>query len=257
MEKEARSILYEVLKVVKTKADLSPKPSPRKEKTKKEVLKRMKNERVGIATSTDVQHNWDFDLMPGKHISIFPNELSRQHIALSKEDFEKVLGKLVEVGVLKDFVFVYKDNSHQGSRYKIILPSDFETIVEKYEEESLGFDSPEGGAIQQNSKLKSTLIVVNRAGELASYNDGTIRYKKEILNLPPRLKELCRLFLEKPERLIAFDDIKDRIIKASRRPNIGWDTISKYVSRLNISLEIHFGKKVIINQREEGWYLKV
>ena len=94
------------------------------------------------------------------------------------------------------------------------------------------------------------------AGNLAFFNDGTLRYKGEILKIRPQLKYLCKIFIENTNKLITLDTIKDEIIKADRRHTISYTTISKYVSELHNSLKIHFGKKVIFNHKEEGWHFK-
>lgn len=93
-------------------------------------------------------------------------------------------------------------------------------------------------------------------GKLSTYNDGTIRYGKNILEMRNQLKDLCGLFMRHPNRLLTIDDIKDEIIKADRRTLTSFTTIAKYVSELHNLLKIHFGKDVIFNQKEEGWYFK-
>jgi len=93
-------------------------------------------------------------------------------------------------------------------------------------------------------------------GKLSAYNDGTIRYGKNILEMRNQLKDLCRLFMRNPNRLLTIDDIKDEIVKADRRTLTSFATIAKYVSELHNLLKIHFGKDVIFNQKEEGWYFK-
>ncbi len=101
-------------------------------------------------------------------------------------------------------------------------------------------------------KLKPEISV----GDLEAYSDGTIRYKKEIIKMRNQLKDLCRLFIRNPNRLLTLDDIRDEIISADRRQLVSFTTISKYVSELHNSLKIHFKKDVIFNQKEEGWYFK-
>ena len=93
-------------------------------------------------------------------------------------------------------------------------------------------------------------------GNLGAYSDGTIRYKKEIIKMRNQLKDLCRLFMNHPDRLLTIDDIRDTIIKADKRILTPFTTIAKYVSELHNSLKIHFKKDVIFNQKEEGWYFK-
>jgi len=101
-------------------------------------------------------------------------------------------------------------------------------------------------------ELKADIVI----GKLSAYNDGTIRYGKNILEMRNQLKDLCRLFMRNQNRLLTIDDIKDEIIKADRRTLTSFATIAKYVSELHNLLKIHFGEDVIFNQKEEGWYFK-
>ena len=91
-------------------------------------------------------------------------------------------------------------------------------------------------------------------GDLVAYSDGTIRFKDEIIDLRNQMKDLCRLFMRHPRRLLPFEDIKNEIIPAPKRESTPNTTISKYVSELRSSLKSHFGRDVIHSQKEEGWY---
>ena len=112
--------------------------------------------------------------------------------------------------------------------------------------------SPQKDNLLLTKDLKADITI----GKLSAYNDGTIRYGKNILEMRNQLKDLCRLFMRNPNRLLTIDDIKDEIIKADRRTLTSFATIAKYVSELHNLLKIHFGKDVIFNQKEEGWYFK-
>lgn len=126
-----------------------------------------------------------------------------------------------------------------GFRIKILHPQFEESIVPSSK--------------KSTPPLKNSAIELT-AGDLTSHQDGTIRYKSKIIKITPQMKDLCRLFMESPNRLITVDDIKDEIIRADRRKSISYSTISKYVSRLHNSLKIHYHKKVIFNHRTEGWH---
>ncbi len=108
--------------------------------------------------------------------------------------------------------------------------------------------------------VKDTLLMtknlepdVEIAG-LASYSDGTIRYKDTIVPLRGQIKDLCRMFMRNPKRLLTREDIKENIIAADKRKSIPKITISKYISELRNSLKVHFKKDVIYSQKDEGWY---
>ena len=111
--------------------------------------------------------------------------------------------------------------------------------------------------IKPKSLFAKDLSSEMEVGNLTAYSDGTIRYKKEIIPLRNQLKDLCRLFMQNPKRLITVDDIKEAIIHADKRKSTSHTTISKYVSELHNSLKIHFQKDVIFNQYEEGWYFDI
>lgn len=93
-------------------------------------------------------------------------------------------------------------------------------------------------------------------GKLSAYNDGSVRYNGNEIKMRNQIKDLCRLFMEKPNQLLTYDDIKDHIIHANRRGMITHTTISKYVSELHNSLNFHYKKRVVFNQKNEGWYFK-
>ncbi len=108
--------------------------------------------------------------------------------------------------------------------------------------------------------VKDTLLMTKNlepdfeVSGLASYSDGTIRYKDTIVPLRGQLKDLCRMFMRNPKRILTREDIKENIIAADKRKSIPKITISKYVSELRNSLKVHFKKDVIYSQKDEGWY---
>lgn len=121
------------------------------------------------------------------------------------------------------------------------------------------FDELYGRFIEESERvMKSSEDTVPEVsvGSLALFNDGTIRYRNEILPLRKQLKDLCRLFLESPNRLITYDTIRDEIVRADRRSTTSYTSISKYVSELHNVLKSRFGKKVFTNLESEGWYFK-
>lgn len=109
----------------------------------------------------------------------------------------------------------------------------------------------------EDAPPSSTLHPEISVGDLVTFNDGTIRYKNDILRLRNQLKDLCRLFMKNHKRLVTIDQIRDEIIAADKRHSTPWSTIAKYVSELHNSLKIHFKRDIIFNQKEEGWYLQI
>ena len=115
-------------------------------------------------------------------------------------------------------------------------------------------DEKEKVVPQSLSKDLKTEILI---GKLGTFNDGTIRYGGQIIEMRNQIKDLCRYFMEHPNRLITYDDIKQNIINADKRLDTPNSTIAKYVSELRKLLKIHFKKDVFPSQNEEGWYLKL
>ncbi len=89
--------------------------------------------------------------------------------------------------------------------------------------------------------------------DLATYSDGTIRYKGSVIPMRDQLNDLCRMFMSRPNQLVLSDEIRDEIIRANRRSMTRFSTIAKYVSELHSLLKECFGKDVIFNHKKEGW----
>lgn len=86
------------------------------------------------------------------------------------------------------------------------------------------------------------------AGQLAYYNDGTVRYKSDVLPMRAQLRDICILFIKNPRQLITSDDIYDTLEKPLSKT-----TIAKYVSELHKLLREKYGHEVITNDKNNGW----
>lgn len=91
---------------------------------------------------------------------------------------------------------------------------------------------------------------------LAAYNDGSIRYKGNPIEMRTQLNAMCRLFIMNKHHFVTVDDIKDEIIDANKREHTSFSTIAKYVSELRKVLEVYFGKDVFPNEKKRGWWFK-
>lgn len=143
------------------------------------------------------------------------------------------------------------------------FPDDFNERYEEYRDMLLDILKEKEPEVQQQESLNIEEQPISKdlkadilIGKLGAYNDGTIRYGKDILKMRSQIKELCRFFMERPNRLLTIDDIKENVVRADKRLSTPNATIAKYVSELRKLLEIHFKKDVIPNQNEEGWYFK-
>lgn len=98
-------------------------------------------------------------------------------------------------------------------------------------------------------KLKPEIEI----GGLATYADGTIRFKGSVIPMRDQLNDLCRMFMSRPNQLVLCDEIREEIVRADRRETTTFITIAKYVSELHGLLKPCFGKNVILNHKKEGW----
>lgn len=160
-------------------------------------------------------------------------------LIFSKSDQGAVIKKFAQDGFLKD-IFIHKNK---------IGPFAIVNVV--------GFPDSKVTSVKDSFVLTRELKPDITVGDLSSYSDGTIRYKNAILTLRNQLKDLCRLFMRNPKRLLTPEDIKDNIISADKRKITSNSTISKYVSELRNSLKVHFKKDVIFSQKEEGWHFDI
>lgn len=89
--------------------------------------------------------------------------------------------------------------------------------------------------------------------KLSSWTDGTITYNNSPLDARNQIKDLCMLFLERPETLITYDDIKDNIFGTKKALLNEDDTILKYVSLLRKELKKHTETLEIKNTARVGY----
>lgn len=93
--------------------------------------------------------------------------------------------------------------------------------------------------------------VIKEAGKLSICEGGIILYdNKNKVDMRTGLKSLCEMFIDRPRQLINRDEIRDMLGTSTKNTK---DTIAKYVSALNISLEPYFKRKPLINDKKEGW----
>ena len=129
----------------------------------------------------------------------------------------------------------------------------YEGVYKKYNPAKITEIREKGNTATDKTKDQGGLNPEISVGKLVAYNDGTIRYGKDVLKMRNQLKDLCRLFMERPNMLITIDDIKDNIIHANKRGLISHSTIAKYISELRKLLKVHFQKDTLLSQNGEGW----
>ena len=130
MEERSIKTLFCVLKAIKYKTEISPNETRKELEFKKSVFKRIQTSESGLAESTERHKNHFFDLLGGKHIELFCRDLTNCDVLFSEKGIGNILKKLKQDKLLKDFVF--KEDVINDSRYKIILPKDFEAKYRNY-----------------------------------------------------------------------------------------------------------------------------
>lgn len=176
-------------------------------------------------------------------------DISTKSFNFSAKDQYSILKKLQEDGFIKDLCPLEGNDVWFEITGKPLDPFGLIAMNAGKTKNSKTVNKP----ILLTKDLKREVAV----GDLALYSDGSIRYKDTIIPLRGQIKDLCRMFMEHPKRLLTKDDIKENIIAADKRKSISKSTISKYVSSLRNSLKVHFKKDVIFSQKQEGWYLDV
>ncbi len=91
------------------------------------------------------------------------------------------------------------------------------------------------------------------SGDFAFYNDGSVRYQGEIIEMRQQLNMLARMFIKGEKSIWNEDDVKDAVSTGDDWASIQKPTVSKYVSALRQVLKKKSGKNHILNHRESGW----
>lgn len=88
--------------------------------------------------------------------------------------------------------------------------------------------------------------------------DGLVRFKDMKIPFSFQERQVMRIFLHKPEKLITKDIFTQNqdIFTRDKYPNID-DTLSKLISSVHRKLRQVIGKTCIQNIPEEGWYIKI
>ena len=88
---------------------------------------------------------------------------------------------------------------------------------------------------------------------MSYWTDGSITFKDEDIILRAQLRDLLRLFISNPNKIMTFDDIKDTIIKSENRGKTKNSNISKYVNELESELKKYTNNIIIKNENETGY----
>jgi hypothetical protein len=167
---------------------------------------------------------------------------------INESELGLILSQLEEKEIISNFSESGNDNVIAEDTYTIYFPDNFVVKATSYIEKISGKHVP----ILANDLLEPQKPELTLS-KLVSYNDGLISYDGKPIEMRSQTKVLCRMFMENVGRLILVDDIKDTLIDADKRKSTSNETIAKYVSELHTILKDCYGKKVIFNQKKEGW----
>ncbi len=187
-------------------------------------------------------------LSPNGPIVFGISNIYSQTFNIFSDEQYSILLKLEEEGYIKSLVPVAKYKVKFEMTGKPLDPFGIITM------NAAKGKKPTRVAIKDTLLMTKNLELDFEVSGLASYSDGTIRYKDVIIPLRGQIKDLCRMFMRNPKRILTREDIKENIIAADKRKSVPKITISKYVSELRNSLKVHFKKDVIYSQKDEGWY---
>ena len=194
------------------------------------IEKRFYNSEIGPFIDYEISDFEDDKNAPSHYeqmVIISKMEKTHHAIKIHERKFDKNLSK--------------NPKFHRENLLKIeIIPSKFDDYLTWLKEQ---------GEIVGANKIEIEIKI----GKLSSHSDGSISYGGKRLDMRNQLKDLCRLFMKNQRELLTIDFIKDWLIRADKRPLTPNITIAKYVSELHKILMIHFGRRVIFNQEEEGW----
>lgn len=171
-----------------------------------------------------------------------------QAIVDEKRKLLQKLSILKIVDIIKDTEAI--DDYDSSFKIRIKNPTELENLYRKLKKSvSTNQGKTENNEVFKVDERKPEIEV----GKLVSFNDGSIYYDNLKLEMRSQIKDLCRFFMENKGRMLTIDDIRDRIIRTSKRENTPFSTISKYVSELRKYLKEKYKRDVIYNQKNEGW----
>lgn len=107
--------------------------------------------------------------------------------------------------------------------------------------------------IKEPAYFTETFKLENSVGKLGYGSDGLIYFNMVPVDMTAQLKDLCRMFIDRPKVLVTIDDIKDTIITANRRGKTSNTTIAKYISALRVVLQPYYKSDFLISKKKEGW----
>lgn len=223
-----------------------------KELIKKKALYLLKiKERESRSPSENEIGDWDLD---------------NADFDLSVTDFDQYISELKNLGIINlidryhapEFAGITLQKAYDEDGNLILSPEVMyfydKVNLEKLNEQLKGFLSTltpsELLEVQTYPSVKNFGEIIDEGGGLRLHKGGLISYKDKEVDLRSGLKTLCEVFIDRPNQLIDRHELEDQLGIHTRDLK---NTIAKYVSALNTSLEPHFGRKPIENRKKTGW----
>ncbi len=187
---------------------------------------------------------------PGLLIEFEIDDFSTDKDTPSYGEQKKILHKMTKMDALKihseNFVSHYSRGSDK-TRTNLLVIEILQPGFSRYIERMRQIEETLNLAIKQKSEPEIQI------GKLIIHYDNSLYFGGKTIKMRNQMVNLCRLFMEKPMRLITREDVKERIVDSEKWPTTSNETIAKYVSELHKILKIHFQKQVIFNVEGEGW----
>lgn len=195
--------------------------------------------------------NYDFGLSESLFTNFFDNlgvlkildvvnmQLVQDDLTQSVYDEEKDVYVLKETGIPNQIIIDYVNVNL--------------TKLTAYENTLLSFLNDEE---IKNLQVKGSYLgkVLMNAGDFNIHEGGLISYKNQAIHMRTGLRNLCEIFIERPNQLLDRSTLEEGMGIRTRDSK---GTVAKYVSALNIILSKFVGTAPIVSFKKEGWTLEI
>ena len=167
----------------------------------------------------------------------------------NNEDFNIVRDNLTKMAALKLKKLKNKKSDVENKEELGIEKSHLKEVIEK-----IKIDRRD--SINISKKGKKSFAETVTVGHLV-YKNRDVFFKDKKIKMRPQIKRLCVLFMKNHKEFIDYSNLMDELVSAEKRKHTNMTTIKKYVSELHNLLRRRFGKKVIFNDKIEGYILNI
>ncbi len=189
---------------------------------------------------------WDLDN--------YDHELPEKVFVSFLQNLEKLgILEIMHIGNVPDFK---EDDSWDSYTDEVIL--DYVNVdtekLQVYKSELTSLLTPaEKLDIRTKIETPSFGKIIKEGGGLKLHEGGAITYKNREVSMRVGLKELCEIFIDRPNQILDRNTLEYESGIHTRDLK---NTVAKYICELNTRLEPHFNRKPIINHKKQGWIFK-